>query len=1052
MDPNAIAETLLARAAEEAGRARLPESTYRLQLHAGFTFRDATAIVPYLRDLGITHAYASPYLKARPGSTHGYDIVDHGCLNPEIGTDEDFEAWVAALRQAGMGQILDIVPNHMGVGTNENALVERRAGERPGLAIRGLLRHRLAVLAPAGAPGQDPAAGPGRPLRRRPGGRPARAGLRRRGVLDPLLRASLPGRPRGATPTSWATASTSWRRPSVPTTMRSPNTRASSPPSATSPSTTRPSRSGWPSATARRRSSSGGWPAWSPTASRVRQFIEENVALFNGRPGDPRSFDLLDELLERQCYRLAYWRVATDEINYRRFFDINDLAALSMEREDVFEAVHRLVLQLVADGEIDGLRIDHPDGLYDPAQYFRRLQEYHALALARRAFDEGAALDGDDWIEVEPAVRTLIADRLDRAGGPLGHPLYVVAEKILGADEELVASWPVHGTSGYDALNEINGLFVDREAARTFSRRYDDYLEDDEPRFGELVYRNKLLIMQVSLSSELHMLTNQLDRLAQKTRRSRDFTFNTLRQALGAVIAAFPVYRSYIADDGVHDADRRYIEVAIRRATARNPLLSRRVFRFIRDMLLMESPESFGGEDRDEQRRFAGKFQQVTAPVTAKGVEDTTFYVYNRLVSLNEVGGEPGRFGFEPSAVHAYNRARRARWPYAFSSLSTHDTKRSEDVRARINVLSEMPDGWWAAVDRWAGSTNPHRGTKSDDDQPIPDANEEYLLYQTLVGAWPLGQVGPEEHADFVRRIQEYMLKALHEAKVHSSWINPNAEYDEAVSTFVGRILDEQANRAFLDDFRAFQRRVSAYGLYNSLAQTLLKFTMPGVPDTYQGTELWDFSLVDPDNRRPVDYERRARMLADLRAAIAATGGDLRELARDLVANMADGRLKLHVTQRRSPAGATTPGCSPAANISPCPPRARRRPTSSPSPVARASPSPWSPCRGSSPDSSPTPTDLPSAPRSGPIPDSPSPTSTRPSAGATPSQAPSSPPNPDPPSPPPTSSPTSPSPCSSPNPPIDTSRVIFPENSEKFFRLPGIGLRRKIARFPEGGH
>jgi (1->4)-alpha-D-glucan 1-alpha-D-glucosylmutase len=284
--------------------------------------------------------------------------------------------------------------------------------------------------------------------------------------------------------------------------------------------------------------------------------------------------------------------------------------------------------------------------------------------------------------------------------------------------------------------------------------------------------------------------------------------------------------------------------------------------------------------------------------VTAKGVEDTAFYVYNRLVSLNEVGGEPGRFGIKPEAVHAYNRGRQARWPYALSSLSTHDTKRSEDVRARINVLSEMAEGWWAAVDRWSRLNEPHRRTRGDEDQPIPDANEEYLLYQTLVGAWPLEPYGPEEYAAFIKRIQEYMLKALHEAKVHTSWINPNAEYDEAVGEFVGRILDEAANRPFLDHFRAFQRRIAAYGLYNSLSQTLLKFASPGVPDTYQGTELWDFSLVDPDNRRPVDYERRHRMLRDLKSAAESAGGGLRDLARDLVASKEDGRIKLYVTHR----------------------------------------------------------------------------------------------------------------------------------------------------------
>jgi (1->4)-alpha-D-glucan 1-alpha-D-glucosylmutase len=896
MDPTQLAETLLAQAAEAAARARLPESTYRLQLHAGFSFRDATAIVPYLRDLGITHAYASPYLKARPGSTHGYDIVDHGCLNPEIGTEEDFEAWVAALRDGGLGQVEDTVPNHMGVGTNENAwwndVLENGPASRYAahfdIAWRSSPRPELqdkVLLAVLGDPYGDV----------------LEAGQLRLAFADGAFAIHYYDRRFPASPRSYARV-LAHRLDELERTLdpedhaldeyQSILTSIRNLPGSGETDPDKVAELQREKEVVKRRLA-----ALAAESGPVRQHIEQTVAEFNGRPGDPHSFDLMDDLMEQQCYRLAYWRVAPDEINYRRFFDINDLAAVSMEREEVFEAAHRLLLRLVAEGKLDGLRIDHPDGLYDPAQYFRRLQEHYALAMARRAFEAGPGAHGADWTEVEGPLRERIAARLGEPGGPLGRPLYVVAEKILGADEPLVETWPVHGTSGYDFLNQVNGLFVDPDVARAFTWLYTERVQDDS-RFSELVYRNKLLIMQVSLSSELHMLTNQLDRLAQKSRRSRDFTFNVLRQALGAVIACFPVYRSYIADEGVHDADRRYIEIAVRRAMARNPLLSRRVFRFIRDLLLLEPPDSSREEDRAEQRRFAGKFQQVTAPVTAKGVEDTAFYVYNRLVSLNEVGGEPGRFGVRPEAVHAYNRGRQARWPYALSPLSTHDTKRSEDVRARINVLSELVEDWWAGVDRWSRLNEPHRKTRTDEDQAIPDANEEYFLYQTLVGAWPPGPYGPEEYAEFVKRIQEYMLKALHEAKVHTSWINPNAEYDEAIREFVGRILDEGASRPFLDDFRAFQRRVSDCGLYNSLSQTLLKLASPGVPDTYQGTELWDFSLVDPDNRRPVDYDRRRRMLQDLRSAIESAGGDLRELARDLVATKEDGRIKLYATHR----------------------------------------------------------------------------------------------------------------------------------------------------------
>jgi (1->4)-alpha-D-glucan 1-alpha-D-glucosylmutase len=389
------------------------------------------------------------------------------------------------------------------------------------------------------------------------------------------------------------------------------------------------------------------------------------------------------------------------------------------------------------------------------------------------------------------------------------------------------------------------------------------------------------------------MLAYQLDRLAQKNRWSRDFTLNSLRHALREVIACFPVYRSYTSEEGLREADRRSIKMAVLRAMARNPVLSPSLFRFVGDMLLLKYPDRASEEDRAEQRRFAGKFQQVTAPVMAKGLEDTAYYVYNRLLSLNEVGGDPGRFGVPPAELHRYNRDRQAKWPWSLSPLSTHDTKRSEDVRARLNVLSELPQEWQECLGRWGKLNEPHR--REAEGMTVPDPNDEYLLYQTLLGAWPLDPYSAQEYEEFVRRIQAYMLKALHEAKVHTSWANPNPTYDDAVQQFVARILDEKTNAAFLLDFRTFQRRISHYGLFNSLAQTLLKISSPGVADTYQGTELWDFSLVDPDNRRPVDYERRRQMLQDLQARIAP-GQDRRPLARELTGAREDGRIKLYVT------------------------------------------------------------------------------------------------------------------------------------------------------------
>jgi (1->4)-alpha-D-glucan 1-alpha-D-glucosylmutase len=473
-------------------------------------------------------------------------------------------------------------------------------------------------------------------------------------------------------------------------------------------------------------------------------------------------------------------------------------------------------------------------------------------------------------------------------------PLYVVVEKILGSHEPLPDNWATCGTTGYDFLNAINGLFVDGGSEAAFTRFYRDWSGDDTP-FSDVVYQKKSLILRVALSSELHMLAYQLDRLAQRHRSSRDFTFAGLRLALREIIACFPVYRSYITDE-VHETDRRYVERAVARAKARNPAISSAVFNFVRDMLLLKYPESAGDEDRAEQRRLVGKFQQVTSPVMAKGLEDTAFYCYNRLLSLNEVGGDPARFGVTPAALHRYLKDRCERWPAALSTSSTHDTKRSEDVRARLNVLSGWPNEWQANVVRWSKLNETHRVVV--DEEPAPDANEEYFLYQTLLGAWPLEPCGDEEYARFVERIQDYMEKALHEAKVHSSWINPNRAYDEAVRQFVGRVLDRQANAAFLDDFQPFQRALSHFGLFNALSQTLLKLTAPGVPDTYQGMELWDFSLVDPDNRRPVDYERRWRLLHELKGQAEAAAAGLPKLARELTVAKEDGRIKLYVTYR----------------------------------------------------------------------------------------------------------------------------------------------------------
>jgi (1->4)-alpha-D-glucan 1-alpha-D-glucosylmutase len=895
---NPIIETLLNETLDEIRRQRrLPETTYRLQFHAGFTFNDALRIVPYLHELGVTHCYASPYLKARAGSTHGYDIIDHRVLNPQIGTEEEYTTWTNALAAHGMGQVLDMVPNHMGIMGNENPWWRDVLENGPSSPFGNYFDiswfssprpelHGKVLLPVLGDPY-------GKVLESQQLKLEYDAGAFT--ITYYALRVPVAPRSYGLILSHTLADLLGKLPPDAPALIefQSILTAVKHLPGRNETDPAKLAERFREKEVVKRRLA-----ALTEQSVEVRESIARTVTLFNGNPKDPASFNLLDQLLDDQAYRLAYWRVASDEINYRRFFDINELAALSMEREDVYAATHVLVLRLLLEGKLDGLRIDHPDGLYDPKQYLQRLQQSYIVGRARQVFSSRPQYQGLEWNAIERLLREQI-DRvvLQGEGGPTRWPLYVVVEKILATGEQLPAGWPTFGTTGYEFLNMVGGLFVETDNAKALTEIYMDWTLDDRT-FDEVAQQCKFLILQSSLSSELHMLAYQLDRLAQLDRWSRDFTVNGLRHALRLVISFFPVYRSYIADEGISDTDRKHILRATYRARQRDPSISAALFDFIRDALLQKSPRPVAADDayRLEQRRFAGKFQQVTAPVMAKGVEDTSFYIYNRLLSLNEVGGEPSRFGLSAAALHRYFQDRQAKWPYALSSSSTHDTKRSEDVRARLNVLSEIPDECASRILRWAQLNRAHY--VEVEDLKAPDVHEDYLLYQTLVGAWPLEPYTEDEYAAFVERVQNFMQKAIHEAKAHTSWIHPNPEYDEAIRTFVGRVLDPAKNAAFIDDVRELHRQVSHHGLFNSLSQAILKLAAPGVPDTYQGTELWDFSLTDPDNRRPVDYDRRQQLLAELKARVEQGGADLRPLAAELVRSRIDGRIKLYLTWR----------------------------------------------------------------------------------------------------------------------------------------------------------
>ncbi len=888
-DP-ALADALLAEIAREVERGegvtRRPGSTYRLQLHAGFGFADAARVVPYLDALGVTDLYLSPVLAAEPGSTHGYDVVDHGRLNPELGGEEGFAALADACARRRMGILLDFVPNHMSIGPanrwwadvleNGPSSMWARAFDVDWTPLKAELDHKVLVPVLGDQFGRVLEAG--QLVLARDGGAlvvryfdhpfpvaPRSVPLLLRHGLETLRAALGPSDPHYQELESICVS----LEKLAPRTDASPEAivdRARE------------------KEVAKRRLA-----ALCEASPTVGGFVDGNVRTFNGRVGEPRSFDLLHRLLDAQAYRLAFWRVAGEEINYRRFFDVNGLAAIRMEEPAVFAEAHRLILALIRDGRASGVRIDHPDGLYAPGAYFRRLQAAHLLERARLA---GARLGRPLDAATEPLLLDRIFEALE-AGRLLARPLYVVAEKIVIAPERLPDAWDVDGTTGYEFLALVNGLFVDPAAERTFDGIWARVSGGVREDFRDVVADKKRLVMSSSMSGEVNMLAHRLSRISEMNRRTRDFTLNELTRALVEFVALFPVYRTYISRRGeVDERDRSLVEQTIARARRRSPMVDPSIYDFLRDVLLQRHPEGLTDDEKREWLEFTLKLQQVTGPVSAKAVEDTAFYTYARLVSLNEVGSDPRRFGTQAAEVHAMLAERAERSPSSLSATSTHDTKRSEDVRVRIDALSELPGEWRSAVVRWSRMNAAHRG--GEEGRPAPDRRDELFLYQTLVGAFPDEGLDPatSARAAFVERIQRYMEKALREAKVHTSWTNPSEEYETGVRRFVAAIL---ASPEFLADLASLAGRVARAGRISSLAQVALKCAAPGVPDVYQGCELWDLSLVDPDNRRPVDFEQRARSLEGIDAELARGPADRAALARALstLEGLASGRAKL---------------------------------------------------------------------------------------------------------------------------------------------------------------
>jgi (1->4)-alpha-D-glucan 1-alpha-D-glucosylmutase len=783
----------------------IPRATYRLQLSAEFGFNEAAEIVPYLSTLGISHVYASPFLKARAGSTHGYDIIDHNALNPEFGGEEGFARLSDALARVGMGLILDFVPNHMGVGRADNAWwldVLEWGPKSPYARVFDISWEALPYR---------PHAGLLLPILGKPYGEALEQGeivLRFEAKEGSFsfwyYEHRLPVRPdryseiiRKSVESAGATEEPAGRE-LLALADRFGDLRS-------------PSRDEGPALKAALAAIDGNG-----------SIIARGLHAYIPAATDALNVATLHHLLERQHYRLAHWRVAVSEINYRRFFDINDLAGIRVEDIRTFRLIHRKVVELIAARQLHGLRLDHIDGLYDPEQYCARLQR---LVGAARG----------------------VADT---------EPFYTVVEKILGPDEVGPDFSGVAGTTGYDVLNLISRLLVQGLGLPILEQTWQTHAAPSR-NFAQMVDESKARIIETTMASEFTVLSRLLARIAAGHWPSRDFTLDRLRIALELFIRNFPVYRTYIAGSSVSDRDRELIVQAIAAARGQWYGSDISIFDFLHDVLTLDlvGPDRVG-YSAARTRRFVGKLQQFTGPVTAKAVEDTAFYRYHRLLALNEVGNDPSLPALPVDQFHQAMALRRQRTPHAMTATATHDTKRGEDARMRIAALSELAEDWAGAVRRWIEFNAP---LIEHDRQRSPSRAHEYMLYQALIGAWPNGEVTNE----FVERIKAYATKAAREGKQETSWLGPNERYERGLHQFIERLLDGNQSDKFLTDFTAFVERTKLLGTLNGVSQLVLKATIPGVPDFYQGTEFWDLSLVDPDNRRPVDFANRLQLLCE---------------------------------------------------------------------------------------------------------------------------------------------------------------------------------------------
>jgi len=813
-----------------------PLSTYRLQFSPSFGFRRAEGLIPYLDSLGVSAIYASPVFRSRKGSLHGYDVVDPNAVDPELGTAEDFERLLQNVKAAGLGWVQDIVPNHMAYDYENTMLRDVLEMGRHSEYFRYFdidwdhpyenLRGR--VLAPFLGRFYSEALEDGEIQLRYEDG----------SLTVHYFESRFPLRSESYPLVFGHQAARLLEKagPDREEVLRFLDLLAA---------VKQPPEEGGRTARARFADERNRLRGAIEASPLLRRHVDQALRAYNGVKGRPKSFARLDRLLSHQLFRLSFWKVATEELNYRRFFNVNGLIRLRTEDEAVMDACHATVLKLVREGKVSGLRIDHVDGLFDPAEYLARLSR--------------------------------------KAG-----PVYVVVEKILSPGEELPAGWAVHGTTGYDWLNAVNALFCDGRNHEAFDGLYGRFTGLAKP-YPDLVVEKKRLIIGKHMAGDIDNLAQTVKRLSANYRYGRDITLYALRRVIVEIIAQFPVYRTYRGPGVFSEQDREFLAAAIGKARDMVPELWYEV-RLLENYLLSGPDEDVGDEARRRWLDFVMRFEQATAPLMAKGFEDTVLYVYNRLLSLNEVGGSPDRFGMSLDDFHAFNRARAERRPAGMNATSTHDTKRGEDARARLNVLSEIPKEWEKQLAAWRriGARTKRREGEAE----APDRNDEYFLYQSLIGAFPLEPGGYPEFRD---RLKAFIVKAVREAKVHTAWLKPETWYEDAFLAFVDSLLPADMSGRFLKLFLPFLRRVAFYGMLNSLSQTALKLASPGVPDFYQGTEFWDLSLVDPDNRRPVDFEARRAALEALRAGAAE---NLPELLAQMLSGLADGRAKLFLIAR----------------------------------------------------------------------------------------------------------------------------------------------------------